>query len=223
MDNSRQLPNQNGGNTLARPTEVIYRDQEPLTPLMEAGSSSGLVEYWRVVVRHKATVLLLFVLGGLAGFLYTLPDTPVYRAHATLEVQGLNENFLNMKDLSPTGAGSADPTGDILTQVKLLESRALRERAVAKLKAQPGADSTATYAANRLAAWKKALRLDSGTPLTWESALSIAAGSLAIRASGTTRIIDVASDSTDPKVAADFANALVNEFIEQDLEGRLTT
>jgi capsular exopolysaccharide synthesis family protein len=222
MDNSRQIPNQNGGKALTRPAEVIYRDQEPLTPLMETGSS-GLVDYWKVILRHKATVLLLFLLGGLAGFLYTLPDTPVYRAHATLEVQGLNENFLNMKDLSPTGSGSMDPTGDILTQVKLLESQALRERAVAKLKAQPGPASTATYAKNRLAAWKKVLRLDPGTPLTWESALSMAAGSLAIRASGTTRIIDVSSDSTDPKVAADFANTLVNEFIEQDLEGRLTT
>src|ERR1700693_2886669 len=93
MDHSRQLPGQNGGSALTRPAEVIYRDQEPLTQLVEAGSGSGLVEYWRVVVRHKATVLLLFVLGGLAGFLYTLPETPIYRAHATIEVQGLNENF----------------------------------------------------------------------------------------------------------------------------------
>src|SRR5579863_918632 len=222
MDNSRQLPNQNGGNALTRPAEVIYRDQEALTPLMEAASGSGLVEYWKVVLRHKATVLLLFVLGGLAGFMYTLPETPVYRAHATLEVQGLNENFLNMKDLSPTGSGSMDPTADILTQVKLLESRALRERAIAKLKAQPGAAS-ATFVPNRFTAWKKALRLDPGSPLTWESALGMAEGSLTVRASGTTRIIDVASDSTDPRVAADFANTLVSEFIEQDLEGRLTT
>jgi succinoglycan biosynthesis transport protein ExoP len=224
MDHSKQLPGQNGGNALTRPAEVVYRDQEPLTQLVEAGSAGGLVEYWRVVVRHKATVLLLFVLGGLAGFLSTLPQTPIYRAHTTIEVQGINENFLNMKDLSPTGSGvSVDPSADILTQVKLLESQALRERASAKLKARPGTSLTAGSANDRLSTWKKALHLDPGTPLTWGSAVGMAAGSVTVRASGTTRIIDVASDSPDPRVAADFANTLVNEFIEQDLEGRLTT
>ena len=50
----------------------------------------------------------------------------------------------------------------------------------------------------------------------------MAAGSLTVRASGTTRIIDVSADSTDPNVAADFANTLVSEFIQQDLDSRMT-
>ena len=72
----------------------------------------------------------------------TLPETPIYRAHATLEVQGINENFLNMKDVSPTAtSGMMDPTADILTQVKLLESQSLRERAATKLGAQTSSTS----------------------------------------------------------------------------------
>lgn len=222
MENIRQLQNSSSGSALVRPAEVVYRDPEVLQQV-DAGSGSGLVEYWRVIVRHKGTVLLLFVLGALAGFISTLPETPVYRAHATLQVQGINENFLNMKDVSPTTTGGMmDPTADILTQVKLLESQSLRERAAAKLRAQSASSSVGTYESGRIGAWKKALHLDSATPVTRISAIDMAVGSLTVRASGTTRIIDVAADSADPKVAADFANTLVSEFINQDLEGRLS-
>ena len=226
MDNSinepRQLPAQHGSSGLVRAAEVMYRDVAPVTTISDKGPESGLVEYWRVIVRHRGTVALVCVLGGLAGFLLTLPQTPVYRAHTTIEVQGLNENFLNMKDVSPTSGGSLDPSNDILTQVKLIESQSLRERAVEKMKAHPPI-APIKVTNDRLAVWKKALRLRSAEPPKWDTALGMAAGSLAVRASGTTRIIDVASESTDPAVAADFANTLVNEFIEQDLESRLTS
>src|ERR1700748_127261 len=113
VDNTRQIPSQSNGSALVRPAEVVYREPEGL-PQVDSGSGSGLVEYWRVIVRHKGTVLLLIVLGALAGFISTLPETPVYRAHATLQVQGINENFLNMKDVSPTATGGMmDPTADI--------------------------------------------------------------------------------------------------------------
>ena len=223
MDPMRQLPSQSNANELVRPAEVVYRDPDILPLVAETASESGIVEYWRVVVRHKGTVLLLFVLGALAGFISTLPETPVYRAHATLEVQGINENFLNMKELSPTTTGGMmDPTADILTQVKLLESQSLRERAAAKLRTKSASTSAGIYQADRLRAWKAALHLDSGKPVTRVSAIDMAAGSLSVRASGTTRIIDIAADSMDPKVAADFVNTLVSEFISQDLEGRLS-
>ncbi len=156
-------------------------------------------------------------------FLMTLPQTPVYRAHTTLEVLGLNDNFLNFKDVNPTGnGGGVDPTADILTQVKLLESQSLRERAVAKLKAETPSSARTAPLDGRLDVWAKALHVKPGTPVTWDSSVGMAAGSLTVRASGTTRIIDVSADSTDPKAAAGFANALVNEFIEHDLESRMT-
>src|SRR6185295_15133147 len=105
--NSSNQLRQNGGKALARPAEVSYRDLEAPLQVVESTSGSGLVEYWRVVLRHKGTVLLLLIVGGFAGFLSTLPETPIYRAHATLEVQGLNQNFLNIRDVNPTASGGS--------------------------------------------------------------------------------------------------------------------
>ena len=221
MENLRHLPGQ-ADNALERPTEVMYRGQELTAQVIDSQSGSGLVEYWRIIVRHRGTVLLLVCLGGLIGFLATLPETPVYRAHTTLEVEGLNENFLNFKDVNPTGANGVDPTVDILTQVKLLESQSLRERAVKKLSATESLSIPVAPRVTRLDAWAKAVHLKPSAPPERDAVIGMAAGSLTVRASGTTRIIDVTSDSTDPNVAADFANALVNEFIQQDLDSRMT-
>src|SRR3569832_1789078 len=137
------------------PSEVIPRTSAAFNEPFETQSNSGLVEYWRIVLRHKGTVLLLFILGGMAGFLYTLPQTPIYRAHATMEVQGINQDFLNLKDVSPTATAiSLDPTADILTQVKLLESPSLRERALAKMKATPVPLERPSFVSERVATWK---------------------------------------------------------------------
>jgi polysaccharide biosynthesis transport protein len=225
MDNPsrKRLPGADSPGTPVRQAEVIYRDAAPLTQVDDMGSGSGLAEYWRVVARHRGTVLLLLILGALAGFLYTVPQTPIYRAHATIEVQGLNENFLDMKNFSPNATVSTDPTADILTQVKLLESQSLRERTNAKLTADQPAGALDAYFTDRLAAWKAALRVRPSERMPWSAAVQMAAKSLTVRASGTTRIIDVAAESPSPNLASSFANTLVKEFIEQDLEGRLTT
>ncbi|MCX6637018.1 MAG: hypothetical protein NT090_18340 [Acidobacteria bacterium] len=39
-------------------------------------------------------------MGGLAGLLYTLPQTPVYQARTSLEIQTLNQDFLNIRLVS---------------------------------------------------------------------------------------------------------------------------
>jgi capsular exopolysaccharide synthesis family protein len=47
-----------------------------------------------------------------------------------------------------------------------------------------------------------------------------AQSNLTVRASGDTRLVEVLYDAKDPKVAADFANTLVTEFIEKSQEMR---
>src|ERR1700722_2106191 len=61
----------------------------------------GFVEYWRILRRHKGTLIILAGVGAVIGFLTTLPQTPIYQVHASLEVVSLNQNFLNMKESNP--------------------------------------------------------------------------------------------------------------------------
>src|SRR5437870_3814526 len=97
--------------------------------------SDGLDQYWRMLSRRKATLLLAAILGALLGFLLTRVQSPVYRARALIELVGLNEDFLNMRQVSPTAVSDTalSPEYTIRTQSMVLKSRPVVERAMEKL------------------------------------------------------------------------------------------
>ena len=196
---------------------------EPPDQDSDQTAPGGPIEYWHMLRRRKGTLVLIAFLGALAGFLLTLPQTPVYQARLSLEIQSLNENFLNMRDVNPTESGSSSyyPEYDIQTQVRIIQSRSLIERVIKKLDLD---NRPLIINESRLSAWRKALGLPAPKPVSVrEDAIAMAAGNLSVHAQANTRLIDVLCDSTSPNLAADFVNTLANEFIDQNLEGRWQT
>jgi polysaccharide biosynthesis transport protein len=182
---------------------------------------AGVIEYWQMVRRHKVAVVVVSILGAVAGFLYTLPQPRIYQAHTTIEVQGLNEDFLGLHNVSPTVSPTSNyyPDFDIQTQVKILQSESLAKSVVADLEKGKLPDNMRPP--DRLTVWKKALKIDPPSQHElWELALDTASASIRVRATGTNRIVEITCDSTQPEVAASFANTLTREFIEQNLEAR---
>jgi capsular exopolysaccharide synthesis family protein len=162
--------------------------------------------------RNKLLVAGSGVLGGLLGYAIVLPQVRVYQARTTIEVAGINESFLNIRQSEPVSApGTGTDATDIQTQITILKSDSLRDRVLAKL---------GTPAPEPATLWSR-LGLTrpngSGSP---EAAAGMAAESENIRPIPNTRVIEITVDSTRPGVAATFANTLVNEFIEQNIETR---
>lgn len=182
---------------------------------------SGFMEYWRMVRRHPYILIAAFILGGTAGFMTTLRQPRIYQARVTLEIQGLNEDFLNMRNINPTVSGASGfyPEIDIQTQVRIIESRALNDRVVARMVAAGSPGNL--IPPDRLTSWRRVLKAEPPTQgALWQQALSTAAGSIHGRNTALTRIIEVTCDSTDPRVASTFLNLLSEEYIEQNLEAR---
>src|SRR5262249_1053754 len=96
--------------------------------------SGGLFAYGRILRRRKGTLFLIACLGAIAGFLVTLPQAPIYQARASLEIVGLNQNFLNIKEANPLNEGqSTIDSTDIQTQIKILQSESLVDRVLGKM------------------------------------------------------------------------------------------
>ncbi len=187
----------------------------------EEPERSSLLEYWHILRRRKGALVLFGFFGALLGVLTTVPQTPVYQARTAIEIQALNENFLNMREVSPVMQTETMSYGltDIPTQVKILQSETLIERVLDKLKVRNAADLAAPV--GRVTVWRRALNLPEPDPLTaHQRALGLAAGSLKVRSAEDTRILEILSDSTDPSMAARFANTLVDEYIRENLESR---
>ena len=194
----------------------------PATYTQDAGEAyeGGLFEYWRILRRHKGAVILFSCLGLLLGILITLPQTPIYQAHALLEIQDINPDYMNLhsQDGGAEEGSITNALADIQTQIKILQSETLVGQTLSKLK--PSAPSSIESAAGRITAWRKALGLPVVDKPTPDQELKAALSNLKARASGQTRIVEVTYDSPDPQRAADFVNNLTNFYIQQNVEAR---
>jgi capsular exopolysaccharide synthesis family protein len=160
----------------------------------------------------------------MASLLLTLTQTPIYQARGSIEIQNLNDNFLNMRNVSPTADdGRSSAAGsDIQTQAKILQSESLLNRVAAKLNI--GRKLFPEQGSGRLVAWGKALGLREGKGApTREKVLTLISKNLKISTAVDTRLVEIRYDSTDPKLATDFVNTLTDEFIQRNIESHWKT
>jgi capsular exopolysaccharide synthesis family protein len=176
-----------------------------------------LVEYWYVICHRLPLIAMAIILGALMGVLLSFWQTPIYQAHISLEIQNPNPGALNVSigDLENEGA-TLSPEAYLPTQAQILQSLTLRRRAIARLgqeKLQEG-----NQAPDRLAS----LRMWFGVSSTSraQSAAVPSPGDVKVRVEENTRIVEILTDSTDPRTAAAYANALANEYIESNLQAR---
>jgi succinoglycan biosynthesis transport protein ExoP len=182
--------------------------------------SDGLVigEYWSRVRRHFWTLLAITTLGVIIGVAYSYWQVPTFRATATIEVQGMNDNLLNMKELTPVAQWSS-ANDDIQSQIRLLQSRKFIERVVSRVSVgtpeHPGGGAAGAVSSDTSAAPGGQRHVSAS-----KTAVDRASRNLSVRGVGRTRMIEISYASTDPERAAQFVNALTDEFIAYNVEMR---
>jgi succinoglycan biosynthesis transport protein ExoP len=198
---------------------VPYRAEAEIPGEPESG---GVLEYWRLLQRRRGTLVLITFLGLCAAMLITLPQTPVYRARAAVEIQSVNSDFLNSRQLNPVTeeSSSANVLTDVQTQLKILGSEHLVDRVIDRLKAE-GKLQPLIEDHDRWSAVRAALNLPK--PQADEEDYRMrrkAFKNLTVRQVGQTRVIEVLYSSTDARFAADFVNTLASEYTESNMEAR---
>ena len=178
---------------------------------------SSPVEFMRVLYRRRVTLLSVTLAGVFIAALLSMAQPRLYRSVASLEVQGVNENFLNLRDIDPAATPNAS-SNDVYvkTQSEILQQDALIEQASDKLNLaeRPEFQPHSGF-------WE---RLREASPRAAQNAAQYAADvarkHLKIEPARDSQIIRVAFDAHDPQLAADFANTLARTFIEQSVNGR---
>ena len=179
--------------------------------------SEGLLDYWRILTRHKVAIFAASVTGLVLGLLVGIFLKPVFRASTTLEVLNDNEDFMNMKvTQSEVPGGESENLSEAETQATLLQSDELLDRVSSKLDPDPTPPARlATHG------WRSWFRLKEATKLSdREKLLGAAVNSLKVTNPPRTRILEISADSKDPQVAVDFINVLVQEFVKQNMDSR---
>lgn len=215
--------NRQTGSTSDSSVAIEPGSQEP-TRILYAGEDrrGGLVmEYLRTLARYRWLILGFAIGGVVVSFLINFGTLPTYRARTSLDIQSLNNDFLGMRAVAPMGEAD-DPSSDVYvqTQIKLLQSDTLLERAVHHMQS----DSHPQFIeqmdlASRL---ERALHLVSHKPLAYEDLISDAAKHVTVKPLGVTRLVEITCDSWSASFSAKFCNMLVEQFKEADLEMRAT-
>ena len=179
--------------------------------------TGSLLDYWQAISRRKV-LLGALSLGGLAvGIGVTLLQSPMYRATTSIEIQDAKQGNLAAKILNPQpDTATEDPLTDIQTQIKILQSQSLVERAMERARISSAADLNPRAGKGQ----SGAKALPAATEASHDSLVERVAKNLKVTAVSQTRIVEVAYQASDPALAARFANAITAEFIEQNLQAR---
>ncbi len=186
---------------------------------------AGMSDMLAALRRGKWTLAGFIAAGTLAGIMLASLQTPVYQAHTLIEIQGLNENFLNRRDMDPTVESALQMDTYLQTQIKILQTESLIGRVAnaVHLLGWPEYQSRPGRLNNLLVRSGLGARIAKPeAPVARENAIQRAVKNLTVRISGQTRIVEILFEAGDPALAAKFANSLVGEYIAEGLANRVS-
>ena len=178
----------------------------PLDPfavhLRARRDDTHLWDYWRVLVRHRGAVLLVFLGVLLTAAAWTFTTRPVFSASATLRIDREGPRVVKFEQVV-----REDPEGDssqvqLQTYLKLLQSRALAARVIDRLE---------------LADQPEFRGLD---PRRGEL-LDAFVDRLQVAPVRNSRLVKVSFQSRNPELAARVSNGVTETFIAQQLDHRV--
>ena len=203
-----------------------------------------LAHYWRVVRRHKWGILSITLLALIAGVLYAISATPIYKSQAVLLADPIQPNV----DSQSQYVNTALVYLFYETQYEIIKSRSVAEKAVDKLnlvakyraKQEQQASTQPEQPENlfqRLKAWKAELgnwkqwlpadlapEEEASEPSDRELRQMLAGqiqGNLTVKGGKQSEIINISYQSPDPREAAEIANAVADAYMEFSLDARL--
>jgi succinoglycan biosynthesis transport protein ExoP len=189
---------------------------------------------FRAVMRHKWGILGLAFAITLATGLMVYSMEPVYEASASIVLESEEANVVNVEKVYSLGTGSYEYTE---TQFEILKSRSLAERVVRKLKLYEHPDflpeeetAEKPWYSFDLKSLLPASKKEPPVQLTEEEKreqliqriTAAVAGGLTVSPVEYSFIVYLKFESTNSQLAAQIVNTIAEEFINSNLETRLS-
>jgi polysaccharide biosynthesis transport protein len=194
-------------------------------PVEDREAVPDLLEYWRVIQKRYATVLVALLVVCMIGLFATFRGKPVYEARALIEIQKENPDVPTLQELFQI-EGVSDAY--IETQNRILKSENLARRVITQL----GLDKLPEFT-RRGGSWQIAREKSAPEPVRAEFGISSAADKavpeevlknfeerLTVEPVKRSRLIEVTFESNDPNTAAQVVNTLTSAYIDANLEAR---
>lgn len=170
-----------------------------------ASVASDLFDYWRLIKQHRNQILLLTLSMTVLAALAVFQMTPIYRGTAMVLIENIKTRVMTLNDIY---SGQRDAMEAFNSQVQILRSRSVAERVIRKLNLAEH-PAMAGHGNQKL-----------GEAERMELLVNRLTGALTIEPVLRSQIVHVSFDSSDRELAARVANAVVDAYIDGDLESR---
>jgi polysaccharide biosynthesis transport protein len=197
--------------TIARQPYVLPNGNEEQDGRLRVNVFALLRRYWLLL-------LALLVAGAAAGFASIVLSSPMYKTLLLMEVQSTNSGMPQAAGFQNTETSEVD----IQTQVNILRSESFLRRGAERMQAE----TVALAPTGRDIFSRLRQRIH---PATQDSAEAQRTGTLLAiktfeaRPETHTRLIELTCESTSPDLAAQFLNAMAQEFVEDTAHSRIQT
>jgi capsular exopolysaccharide synthesis family protein len=181
--------------------------------------SVGVDAFFRLLWRRKLPLLGMTLVGALLGLAAALWTPPSYRARTSLQLEGLNQDYI-LRDAPASSPPivNATPERYLQNQVKLLEGETLARRVAVKLGIGMPKPS---WLESRLDQLRKLAGIAPHRPMTADDyRIYSVQKSMTVRTSLNSEVLEVLFDAADPYTAAKGADLVASEFAALNLEQR---
>ena len=178
--------------------------------MVTPGERHSLMDVWRILTKQRFAVLIVTLLSVAGAAWYAFRTPPVYESSSSIEIK---PNQVNNGDLLGMFQAMDEGDAELQTEVRVLESDSvlfqtaqslnllpvIRARGQKDGAAHPQSSSTEPTAEERRAM------------------IDLVRGGLSVTVLSGTRILEIQYRSTDPKLATNVANQLVETYSDEDL------
>jgi polysaccharide biosynthesis transport protein len=215
------VPGNNEDQSLARIESGALHERE----IMEIPSERAfqLLDYWRVIVKRRWTVLscLLIVFSTVA--IGTLKEKPLYQGRVLLEINPEPPNVLNFKEFLQIDNQDVDSYRE--TQYRILQSRSLAEKVVRDLKLYLVPEFYRDrHLRGLIVSDPKVIPSpsDPNPPDPSSDAFRNSVGyfinTVSVSPVRRSNLVELSFNSENPKLAERIANQLASDYIDQNLQ-----
>jgi capsular exopolysaccharide synthesis family protein len=166
---------------------------------------------WRTVAKRKLIILLTtaVIFGAVAA--HTLRMKPVYESAVLLQVDPSRSSNLGLEDIAGEKGGDDDTR--MATEIKLIESDTVAARVIEA----EGLEKRPEFGGPN-AASAPVTELKLMTPAARQHLLGAFKGGLKVGVVNGTQLMEIRYRSTDPKLAAQIANAVGEQYMERNFQ-----
>lgn len=209
--------------------------------LFPVDSDTHLLDRLNAIYKYRYVVVTVFLLVLLGSLVRTFTTTPMYRATTSVLIEDERGASVAGFNASAGAEYMQDPEPYFQTQLRILEGRELGGKLVTRLHLENlpefnGQGPTRTGLASvihtmKLQAQLTLRKVTGGAPLpppkadkpTDDELVNAFLGTVSLEPVRGSRLVNVSINSSDPVFAARAADALVEEYVKQNLEVRTAT